>query len=173
MAAPKSVSLWPSSPTALSVVNQGRKCAMKRLHVHVAVDNLKTSVGFYSTLFAVQPTVLKGDYAKWMLDDPKVNFAISERGAATSGIDHLGIQVETDGELRELAGRLKEAGENTRDEEAVTCCYAKGNKSWVNDPSGVRWEAFFTFGDATIYGDATKDALVPAKKLADACCVKG
>jgi hypothetical protein len=125
---------------------------MKRLHVHVAVDNLARGIGFYSTLFAAKPSVVKPDYAKWMLDDPKVNFAISEHGQK-GGIDHLGIQVESDGELRELAGRLKAAGETTRDEEAVTCCYARGNKSWVNDPSGVRWETFFTFGEATSYGE--------------------
>ena len=93
---------------------------MKRLHVHVAVDNLERSIGFYSALFAAQPSVTKSDYAKWMLDDPKVNFAISARGSR--GVDHLGIQVETDDELRELAGRLKAAGEATRDQEATTCC---------------------------------------------------
>ena len=125
---------------------------MKRLHVHVAVDNLDKSIGFYSTLFGAQPGVTKPDYAKWMLDDPKVNFAISVRGRA-AGLDHLGIQVESDGELRELAGRLKAAGETTRDQEATTCCYAQSNKAWVDDPSGIRWETFFTFGDATTYGE--------------------
>jgi catechol 2,3-dioxygenase-like lactoylglutathione lyase family enzyme len=124
---------------------------MKRLHVHVAVDNLERSIGFYSALFAAQPSVTKSDYAKWMLDDPKVNFAISARGSR--GVDHLGIQVETDDELRELAGRLKAAGEATRDQEATTCCYAQSNKAWVNDPSGIRWETFFTFGEATAYGE--------------------
>jgi len=124
---------------------------MKRLHVHVAVDDLEKSVGFYSTLFAAPPSVAKPDYAKWMLDDPKVNFAISARGSR--GVDHLGIQVETDLELRELAGRLKAAGETTRDQEAATCCYARSDKAWVHDPSGIRWETFFTFGDATTYGE--------------------
>jgi hypothetical protein len=103
-------------------------------------------------LFAAEPTVVKTDYAKWMLDDPRVNFAISQRGG-DAGLDHLGIQVEADDELRELAARLNSAGEQTRDEEAVTCCYARGNKSWVNDPSGVRWETFFTLGEATSYGE--------------------
>ena len=98
---------------------------MKRLHVHVAVDDLKTSIGFYSILFASKPSVLKDDYAKWMLDDPKVNFAISSRGGRAPGIDHLGIQVESDGELRALSGRLKQAGETTRDQEAASCCYAQ------------------------------------------------
>jgi catechol 2,3-dioxygenase-like lactoylglutathione lyase family enzyme len=140
---------------------------MKRLHVHVAVDNLEQSIGFYSTLFAAQPSVTKPDYAKWMLDDPKVNFAISARGTRADGVDHLGIQVETDAELRELAGRLKAAGETTRDQEAATCCYAQSNKAWVNDPSGIRWETFFTFGEATAYGE---DEPVPAAKQSSSAC---
>lgn len=142
---------------------------MKRLHVHVAVDDLKTSIGFYSTLFASEPSVTKDDYAKWMLDDPKVNFAISARGGRAGGVEHLGIQVESDGELRELAGRLKAAGETTRDQEATTCCYAQSNKSWVNDPSGVRWETFFTFGEATRYGE---DEPAAAPQPASACGAK-
>ncbi len=140
---------------------------MKRLHVHIAVDDLNKSIGFYSTLFGAEPSVVKSDYAKWMLDDPRVNLAISARGARVAGLDHLGIQVEADGELRELAARLKSAGEQTLDEEAVTCCYAKGNKSWVNDPAGVRWETFFTFGDATVYGEDHAPATVSAE---GACC---
>jgi catechol 2,3-dioxygenase-like lactoylglutathione lyase family enzyme len=138
---------------------------MKRLHVHVAVDNLERSIGFYSALFAAKPSVTKSDYAKWMLDDPKVNFAISARGG--SGVDHLGIQVETDDELRELAGRLKAAGEATRDQEATTCCYAQSNKAWVNDPSGIRWETFFTFGEATTYGE---DGPAPAVTQSSSAC---
>ena len=138
---------------------------MKRLHVHVAVDNLERSIGFYSALFAAQPSVTKSDYAKWMLDDPKVNFAISARGSR--GVDHLGIQVETDDELRELAGRLKVAGEATRDQEATTCCYVQSNKAWVNDPSGIRWETFFTFGEATAYGE---DEPVPAVTQSSSAC---
>ncbi|MGB8365563.1 MAG: ArsI/CadI family heavy metal resistance metalloenzyme [Rhizomicrobium sp.] len=146
---------------------------MKRLHVHIAVENLQKSISFYSTLFAADPTVVKPDYAKWMLDDPRVNFAISERGAA-AGLDHLGIQVEADDELRELASRLKAAGEQTLDEEAITCCYAKGNKSWVSDPSGIRWETFFTFGEASNYGDV--EPVIAASTAhseagtASACC---
>jgi catechol 2,3-dioxygenase-like lactoylglutathione lyase family enzyme len=150
---------------------------MKRLHVHVAVADLKRSIGFYSTLFAAEPTVLKDDYAKWTLEDPKVNFAISSRSAGAGGVDHLGIQVETDGELKELAGRLKAAGESTRDMESTTCCYAQSNKSWVNDPTGVRWETFFTFGDATTYGE-DEDAIALAEEAKtrsvcgnSACCV--
>ena len=141
---------------------------MKRLHVHVAVDDLHKSIFFYSTLFGTQPSVTKIDYAKWMLEDPRINFAISQRGEY-AGVDHLGIQVENDDELRELAGRLKSAGETTRDQEATTCCYAQSNKSWVNDPSGIRWETFFTFGEATTYGEDEPGAakLAPAE---GACC---
>ena len=146
---------------------------MKRLHVHVAVDNLNQSIGFYSTLFAAKPSVLKDDYAKWMLDDPKVNFAISQRSGVSQGVDHLGIQVETDGELRELAGRLKDAGEQTRDQEATTCCYALSNKAWANDPNGIRWETFFTFGEATTYGEDEKPVEEPRASSCSAktgCC---
>jgi hypothetical protein len=145
---------------------------MKRMHVHVAVADLERSVGFYSTLFAAEPSVRKGDYAKWMLDDPRVNFAISQRGA-TAGLDHLGIQVEADGELRELAARLQTAGAQTHDEESVTCCYAKGNKTWVNDPSGLRWETFFTFGEATSYGEDEIAIVAPVASncaLGSNCC---
>jgi catechol 2,3-dioxygenase-like lactoylglutathione lyase family enzyme len=140
---------------------------MKRLHVHVAVENIEKSVGFYSTLFGAAPAVLKDDYAKWMLDDPRVNFAISDR-ARTTGLDHLGIQVESAGELAELAGRLKAAGEQTFDQEATTCCYAQSDKAWVNDPSGVRWETFFTFGEATTYGE--DEAAIAAAPSAATCC---
>src|SRR3984957_18373429 len=140
---------------------------MKRLHVHVSVDDLGQSIGFYSTLFAVQPSVVKPDYAKWMLDDPRVNFAISQRGAA-AGVDHVGVQVETAAELDELAGRLKQAGAQTFDETATTCCYAQSDKSWVRDPAGVRWETFFTFGEATSYGEGpTTGTAAPAPA---ACC---
>lgn len=150
---------------------------MKRLHVHIAVDDLARSIGFYSTLFGAQPSVLKNDYAKWMLDDPRVNLAISQRDRV-AGIDHLGIQVDSDAELRVLAGRLKAAGEQTRDQEATTCCYAQSNKAWVNDPSGIRWETFFTFGDATTYGEdesssepAARSAGCPAPAgPAESCC---
>jgi catechol 2,3-dioxygenase-like lactoylglutathione lyase family enzyme len=142
---------------------------MKRLHVHVAVDDLPKSIGFYSALFDTPPSVIKPDYAKWMLDDPKVNFAISARGGRADGIDHLGIQVESDAELKELAGRLKAAGEMTRDQEAATCCYAQSNKAWVNDPSGVRWETFYTFGEATTYGE-DEPADKPACGADSGCC---
>jgi catechol 2,3-dioxygenase-like lactoylglutathione lyase family enzyme len=148
---------------------------MKRLHVHIAVDDLNKSIGFYSTLFGAKPSVLKPDYAKWMLEDPKVNLAISQRDRV-AGVDHLGIQVESDGELHELAARLRAAGEETRDQESTTCCYAQSNKAWVNDPSGVHWEAFYTFGEATTYGEDEADApkvesgCCPAPKAAEPCC---
>lgn len=138
---------------------------MKRLHVHIAVDDLNKSIGFYSTLFGAKPSVVKDDYAKWMLEDPRVNLAISQRDRA-AGVDHLGIQVDSDGELRELATRLKGAGEQTRDQEATTCCYAQSNKAWVNDPSGVRWETFYTFGEATAYGEDEPEA----PKAVSSCC---
>jgi len=125
---------------------------MKRLHLHIAVENLEQSIGFYSVLFGAQPSVRKPDYAKWMLEDPKVNLAISQRGAH-AGLDHVGIQVETDAELRVLAERLKSAGQVTRDQEETTCCYSQSNKSWVTDPSGLRWETFFTIGEAPVYGE--------------------
>jgi hypothetical protein len=145
---------------------------MSRFHVHVHVEDIAISVRFYSTLFGSEPSVLKDDYAKWMLEQPKVNFAISTRG--TPGLSHLGIQVESDGELRNVAGRLKAAGEATRDEEAVTCCYAKGNKSWASDPAGVRWETFYTFGEATVYGeDDTLPATTPSVAPQSACGVPG
>ncbi|MBY0521050.1 MAG: VOC family protein [Sphingomonas sp.] len=132
---------------------------MKRLHVHVAVDDLDRSVRFYSTLFATEPTVTKPDYAKWMLDDPRVNFAISARGAK-AGVEHLGIQVEDADELTEVYARIARADAPVVEEGATTCCYAKSEKSWVTDPQGVVWETFLTQGESTTYGTlATIDAL--------------
>jgi catechol 2,3-dioxygenase-like lactoylglutathione lyase family enzyme len=125
---------------------------MKRLHVHLSVTDLAQSVRFYSTLFAVAPSVSKPDYAKWMLDDPRVNFAISTGGKA-SGLDHLGIQVETPAALREVHARLREAERPALDQGATTCCYAKSQKSWSVDPQGVSWEIFLTTGESTVYGD--------------------
>jgi catechol-2,3-dioxygenase len=126
---------------------------MKRLHVHVSVDDLAQSIGFYSTLFAAPPSVEKPDYAKWMLDDPRVNCAISTRSGKT-GLDHLGIQVETPEELAEVYDRLAKADRPVLDEGATTCCYAKSEKSWIADPQGLSWETFRTTGDSTIYGDS-------------------
>ncbi len=138
---------------------------MKRLHIHVAVDDLSQSIGFYSTLFGTDPSVVKTDYAKWMLDDPRVNFAISARGR-TAGLDHLGIQAHEAGELSAISDRLKTAGAVTIDEAATTCCYAQSDKTWTTDPSGIRWETFHTFGDSTVYGED----LAPADLSGEACC---
>ena len=124
---------------------------MKRLHVHVSVDDLAKSIQFYSTLFAAEPTVTKGDYAKWMLEDPRVNFAISQRGGET-GIRHLGIQVEDRAELADVYSRLQRAEAPILEEGETTCCYAKSEKSWVEDPQGIKWETFLTVGVSTTYG---------------------
>jgi hypothetical protein len=141
---------------------------MKRLHVHVSVDDLGQSIGFYSTLFATEPTVVKTDYAKWMLDDPRVNFAISTRGGR-SGLDHLGIQVESQDELHEVYGRLRKADRPVLEEGATTCCYAESEKSWIADPQGVTWETFLTSGESTTYGDSVD--LGPIRLASAACCV--
>jgi catechol 2,3-dioxygenase-like lactoylglutathione lyase family enzyme len=141
---------------------------MKRLHLHVSVPDLAQSIQFYETLFGAPPTVVKADYAKWMLDDPKVNLAISQRDRA-AGVDHVGIQVDSAAELGELADRLKAAGAVTIDQEATTCCYAQSDKSWVTDPAGVRWETFYTFGEATRYGEDESQAVVGGA-TASACC---
>jgi catechol 2,3-dioxygenase-like lactoylglutathione lyase family enzyme len=138
---------------------------MKRMHVHVAVENLQRSIGFYSALFAAQPAVIKTDYAKWMLDDPRVNFAVSTRGRQP-GLDHLGIQVEDKEELNEVYARLRQAGGTVIEQGQTSCCYAKSEKSWIDDPAGISWETFFTTGESTNYGDGTgeRDArLAPAK----------
>jgi catechol 2,3-dioxygenase-like lactoylglutathione lyase family enzyme len=129
---------------------------MKRLHVHVSVADLDESVRFYSNLFAAQPAVRKGDYAKWMLEDPRVNFAISRREKAT-GVRHLGIQAETAAELAEVFSRLEHADRPVLKEGATTCCYAKSEKSWVEDPQGVQWETFLTTGESEIYGGAAAE----------------
>jgi catechol 2,3-dioxygenase-like lactoylglutathione lyase family enzyme len=125
---------------------------MKRFHVHVSVEDVAASIRFYSTLFAAEPTVIKSDYAKWMLDDPRVNFAISKRGDDT-GIRHLGIQVEDRAELDDVYSRLQRADAPVLEEGATTCCYARSEKSWIEDPQGVKWETFLTSGEATTYGN--------------------
>ena len=130
---------------------------MKRLHVHVVVQNLGESVRFYSTLFAAEPTVIKNDYAKWMLEDPRVNFAISNRGGRP-GVDHLGIQVEDDGALSRLDARLRDAGRTVHEQKAARCCYARGDKVWVTDPQGVAWETFATFGEINVFGEDSTPA---------------
>ena len=143
---------------------------MKRMHVHVGVADLASSIGFYSTLFGTRPTVTKGDYAKWMLDDPRVNFAISSGDHARKGIEHLGIQVESGEELSEVYARLHSADRPVLEEGATTCCYAKSQKSWIADPDGVVWEAFLTDGDATFYGDSPDLGALSADAADDSCC---
>jgi len=123
---------------------------MKRFHVHVNVDQLDRSITFYTTLFGAAPTVVKPDYAKWMLDDPRVNFAISQRGRQT-GVDHLGMQAEDDAELAAIGTRLQAADAVALAEKGTTCCYARSDKFWAEDPQGVRWESFHTQGEATTY----------------------
>jgi catechol 2,3-dioxygenase-like lactoylglutathione lyase family enzyme len=143
---------------------------MKRLHVHVAVNDLPQSIGFYSALFAAKPAVVKTDYAKWMLDDPRVNFAISTRGREP-GLDHLGIQVEDTGELHEVYARLREAGGNITEQGETACCYAKSEKSWIDDPAGIAWETFLTTGESTNYGDGTgENTARVAHAKQGACC---
>lgn len=142
---------------------------MKRFHVHVGVDDIAQSIGFYSTLFGAEPTVIKSDYAKWMLDDPRVNFAISS-GNAHKGVEHLGIQVESEGELQEVYGRLKAADRPVLEEGATTCCYARSEKSWIADPQGVVWEAFLTNGEATVYGDSPELSAISPNAAEAACC---
>src|ERR1700726_779564 len=142
--------------------------SMKRLHVHVAVDDLTRSIGFYSALFAAQPSVTKTDYAKWMLDDPRVNFAISARGRQ-AGLDHLGIEVEDSDELNDVYARLRTAGGRVTEQGQTSCCYATSEKSWIDDPAGIAWETFLTSGESTDYGDGSGERnarVAPAK----ACC---
>ncbi|MDI9238411.1 ArsI/CadI family heavy metal resistance metalloenzyme [Lysobacter sp. LF1] len=155
---------------------------MNRFHVHLNVSNLDDSIRFYSQLFASAPAVVKGDYAKWMLEDPRVNFAISTTGRAP-GIDHLGIQVDSGAELVELGQRLDAAGSTVVPEPDATCCYARSDKMWTEDPQGTRWETFHTFGDAVTYYAAdstcandgtscspTAPAVTPDSARAGGCC---
>ncbi len=128
---------------------------MKRFHLHVGVKDLDQSIQFYSTLFGQNPTKVKPDYAKWMLEDPRINFAISTRGGDT-GLNHLGLQVDTPPELDEIKTRLKNADLGVFNEGETTCCYANSDKAWVLDPTGVPWEAYHTMADAEIYKDTPK-----------------
>jgi catechol 2,3-dioxygenase-like lactoylglutathione lyase family enzyme len=143
---------------------------MKRLHVNVGVADLDQSIRFYSVLFGAEPSVRHDDYAKWMLDDPRVNFAISTRGAP--GLDHLGIQAENADELNDIATRLKAADQAVFEQTDAACCYARSDKAWVRDPSGLNWETFHTSGQITTYGgDTAKKAQAPGPtKAASACC---
>ena len=145
---------------------------MKRFHMHVGVTDLDASIAFYSQLFAAEPSVRKADYAKWMLEDPRINFAISMREGATKGIEHVGLQVEDADELAQVYARLKAADRPVLEEGATTCCYARSEKSWIADPDGVVWEAFLTSGGSTTYGGSPDlEQLANAGSAADACCV--
>ncbi len=125
---------------------------MKRFHVNVSVAEIGASTKFYNTLFGVEPTVLKEDYAKWMLDDPRINFSITE-STKSRGVNHIGLQADTMEELEAIQSRLHDAQENTFDQPEAECCYAKSSKTWVHDPDDVAWETFFTHGQITYYGD--------------------
>jgi catechol 2,3-dioxygenase-like lactoylglutathione lyase family enzyme len=150
--------------TFLSTIDQG-VCTMKRFHVHLSVNDIAQSVGFYSTLFGHAPSVQKDDYAKWMLDDPRINFAISAQGHA-AGLDHLGFQVESAGELHDMTDTLQQAGVAVTGMGAATCCYAQSEKGWVHDPQGIAWESFVTTGASTTYGADRAGLPAPVS----ACC---
>ena len=136
---------------------------MKRFHAHVHVDDLAQSIAFYSKLFAAAPARVEADYAKWMLEDPRVNFAISTRGAK-AGLDHFGLQTDDAAELAELKARAEAADMALLDEGNTTCCYARSEKHWVTDPQGIAWEHFHTLGDIPVFNEAAPSS------AAGACC---
>lgn len=137
---------------------------MKRFHVHVSVEDLNQSILFYSTLFGAEPAVIKGDYAKWMLEDPRVNFAISQRGGQV-GVNHLGLQTDSDEELESLHGQLQQADVAAHAEANVDCCYARSNKYWVTDPTGIAWETFHTLGSIPTFNSEGA-----GESVETACC---
>jgi len=137
---------------------------MKRFHVHMHVDDLGKSIGFYSKLFAAEPTRVESDYAKWMLEDPRINFAISTRGSQP-GIDHLGFQTDDADELAALKARAEAADMALLDEGQTTCCYARSEKHWVTDPQGIAWEHFHTLDDIPVFREAATE-----EPAAPACC---
>lgn len=159
---------------------------MKRFHVHVAVDDLAANIRFYSTVFGAPPSVVKDDYAKWMVEDPRVNFAISARGMK-AGVDHLGFQLDSDAELAEMRKQVGDAEIAARDQAGAACCYAASNKYWTTDPQGIAWETFHTLGEIPTFGADSKSvasnrvdtgaccapgpkAIQPAEQPAKACC---
>ena len=133
---------------------------MKTFHVHVRVKNLQESIEFYNALFGTEATVIKSDYAKWMLNDPKINYAISS-GHSETGIEHLGLQTDNELELKEIYTNMQQAKGTVREEGECTCCYSKSQKSWITDPQGVDWEAFYTHGSATVYGEGINSRPAP------------
>ncbi len=145
---------------------------MKRMHIHIAVENLDTSIRFYSALFGAEPTKVKPDYAKWQLEDPRVNFAISNHAGA-KGVDHLGLQAEDADELTGIRERLAKAELSVFDEGETQCCYAKSDKSWVKDPSGIAWEAYQTMEDIEVFSAKTSAAgacCAPKEAATQSCC---
>ncbi len=147
---------------------------MNRLHIHISVNDLQANTAFYSAMFDAEPTVLKPDYAKWQLDDPRVNFAISARGGK-AGLDHLGIQTDSDAGLEAMQQRLSAAGASLEAQKGTTCCYARSDKYWSVDPQGIAWEAFHTLGSAPTFndqgdGDDDSACCAPALDSVDSCC---
>jgi catechol 2,3-dioxygenase-like lactoylglutathione lyase family enzyme len=136
---------------------------MKRFHVHVAVNDLGQNIRFYSTVFGAQPTVVKPDYAKWMLEDPRINFAISSRGTE-AGINHLGLQVDSDEEFQAMREQLVAADSGIVEETGANCCYAKSDKYWVTDPQGIAWETYHSLGSIPMFGADSES------QSAEACC---
>ena len=144
---------------------------MSRIHISVKVRDLDDSNAFYSSLFGVPPTVLRSDYAKWMLDDPRVNFSISLNCGPTEGLSHLGVQVDDDHELEERRARMAAAGYGTADQRDVPCCYGRQDKTWITDPQGIPWEVFHTFEPAS---EAADEALADTPTAAPGgCCSPG
>jgi lactoylglutathione lyase len=142
---------------------------MKRFHIHTHVQDLQASIAFYSKMFAAEPTRVESDYAKWMLEDPRLNFAISTRGGQV-GIDHLGFQTDTEEELAQLKARAEAADMSLLDEGATTCCYARSEKHWVTDPQGIAWEHFHTLGDIPMFSERANASASPAAQAASSCC---
>jgi catechol 2,3-dioxygenase-like lactoylglutathione lyase family enzyme len=147
---------------------------MKRMHIHIGVKNIPENIKFYSALFGAEPTKVKDDYAKWMLDDPRINFAISTR-ARNSGLDHLGVQVDSAEELAQLRAQFVESELKTKDEGQTVCCYSNSDKSWVQDPNGIAWEAYHTMEDANIFSSTDSNSnnsscCVPEMKTIESCC---
>ena len=142
---------------------------MKRFHVHIHVDDLDRNIAFYSAMFGAQPARVESDYAKWMLDDPAVNFAISTRGQGQVGLDHLGFQVDNEADLAAMKAQAEQADMSLIDEGQTTCCYARSDKHWLVDPQGLPWEHFRTLGNIPVFREGEASA-APAQAEAQACC---
>jgi lactoylglutathione lyase len=145
---------------------------MKRFHIHTHVEDLQASIAFYSKLFGAEPARVESDYAKWMLEDPRLNFAISTRGQKP-GIDHLGFQTDTEEELAELKARAEAADLALQDEGATTCCYARSDKHWITDPQGIAWEHFHTLANIPVFSENEQAAPSPAAQAAACCAPRG